>query len=336
MIEKLLWLSTDNTYPYKNLATEEYLTMNVKPGECIMYLWQNRHTVVIGKNQNCWKECKVNSLEEDGGYLVRRLSGGGAVFHDMGNLNFTFMVRHSDYNVEKQQAVILRAVQLLGIHGERTGRNDITVDGRKFSGNAFLRVGDQCYHHGTIMISANTEDMSRYLNVDKKKLESKGVESVKSRVANLNEFRSDITVSMMRDALIEAFEETYGLKASELSEGSLPQAEIHRLTEKFESWQWKYGPRIPFDYEIADRFQWGDVQMQLHVDGGKIEEINFYSDAMDQEVITRFRDSLVNRPYSEKDMVDAIMNVKMPQDGTPDDIVAAMRSDISELIKRKL
>lgn len=336
MIEKLLWLSTDNTYPYKNLATEEYLTMNVKPGECIMYLWQNRHTVVIGKNQNCWKECKVNSLEEDGGYLVRRLSGGGAVFHDMGNLNFTFMVRHSDYNVEKQQAVILRAVQLLGIHGERTGRNDITVDGRKFSGNAFLRVGDQCYHHGTIMISANTEDMSRYLNVDKKKLESKGVESVRSRVANLNEFRPDITVSMMRDALIEAFEETYALKASELSEGSLPQAEIQCLTEKFESWQWKYGPRIPFDYEIADRFQWGDVQMQLHVDGGKIEEINFYSDAMDQEVITRFRDSLVNRPYSEKDMVDSIMNVNMPQDGTPDDIVAAMRSDISELIKRKL
>ena len=125
-----------------------------------MYLWQNRHTVVIGKNQNCWKECKVNSLENDGGYLVRRLSGGGAVFHDMGNLNFTFMVRQPDYDVEKQQGVILRAVQMLGIHGERTGRNDITVDGRKFSGNAFLQVGEQCYHHGTIMLNANTEDMS--------------------------------------------------------------------------------------------------------------------------------------------------------------------------------
>ncbi len=336
MINKLLWLITDNTYPYKNLAMEEYLTMNVKPGECIMYLWQNRHTVVIGKNQNCWKECKVNSLENDGGYLVRRLSGGGAVFHDMGNLNFTFMVRQPDYDVEKQQGVILRAVQMLGIHGERTGRNDITVDGRKFSGNAFLQVGEQCYHHGTIMLNANTEDMSRYLNVDKEKLRSKGVDSVRSRVANLIEFRPDITVSMMQDALVKAFAETYGLTAEVLDSSRLPAAEIDQLTGKFESWEWKYGRKIPFDYEMSSRFDWGDVQLQLHVDEGIIREINFFSDAMDQDVIESFRSALEGCRYSENEMVSAIINAGIKHDGIPGDIVDTMRKDISKLIQEKI
>ena len=135
MITKASFLLTQETNPYKNLALEEFLLMNCQPGECILYLWQNRNTVVIGRNQNCWKECNVSQLEKDGGFLVRRLSGGGAVYHDMGNLNFTFLVRKEDYNVDRQMNVIIRAMQLLGIHAEKTGRNDITADGRKFSGN---------------------------------------------------------------------------------------------------------------------------------------------------------------------------------------------------------
>lgn len=216
MINRLIWLETDNTYPYRNLAMEEYMTNHVPDGTCILFLWQNRHTVVIGRNQNCWKECRVNFLEEEGGYLVRRLSGGGAVFHDLGNLNFTFIVRKPDYDVDRQLQVILEAVRRLGIQAEKTGRNDITVEGRKFSGNAFYQTGDCCYHHGTLLVHADKENMSRYLNVPREKLASKGVSSVKSRVANLDEFCPGLTVDRVKAALAEAFSQVYGQVAEKI------------------------------------------------------------------------------------------------------------------------
>ena len=220
MINRLIWLETDNTYPYRNLAMEEYMTNHVPDGTCILFLWQNRHTVVIGRNQNCWKECRVNFLEEEGGYLVRRLSGGGAVFHDLGNLNFTFIVRKPDYDVDRQLQVILEAVRRLGIQAEKTGRNDITVEGRKFSGNAFYQTGDCCYHHGTLLVHADKENMSRYLNVPREKLASKGVSSVKSRVANLDEFCPGLTVDRVKAALAEAFSQVYG-RRRRLADGNL-------------------------------------------------------------------------------------------------------------------
>lgn len=299
MIDRIMWIDTENTYPYRNLAMEEYMTIHVPEGTCILFLWQNRHTVVIGRNQNCWSECKVNFLEEEGGYLVRRLSGGGAVFHDLGNLNFTFIVKKKDYDVSKQLDVILEAVRSLGLKAEKTGRNDITVDGRKFSGNAFYHSGDCCYHHGTVLLNADKEYMSRYLNVPKEKLASKGVSSVKARVANLCEFCPDLTVGRMKEALVGAFSRVYGLEAERMYESSLPEDEIGTMTGKFESWEWKYGRKIPFEYEMGRRFSWGGIQMQFHVDGGKIREVNVFSDAMEQEMIGDLAVCLKGCPYDE-------------------------------------
>lgn len=327
MIDKLTLINTDNTYPYKNLAVEEYLTTHAAEGECILYLWQNRHTVVIGKNQNCWKECKVNFLEEDGGYLVRRLSGGGAVFHDMGNLNFTFMVRHQDYDVDRQLSVILRAVNLLGIQAEKTGRNDITAEGRKFSGNAFYRAGDCCYHHGTLLIDVNTADMSKYLNVDMRKLQSKGVDSVKSRVANLKEFRPDITVEMLRGALAQAFSEVYGLPYQTLTVDQLPEDEIAALTSKFESWEWKYGKRIPFTFEIDRRFEWGDLTIQLSVNEGMIKEVSVFSDSMDQDIADVLTSALTGIKMDAAAAAEAVRNA-LPAGSERDDIVNFIKENI--------
>ena len=204
MIRRLTLALGPGSYPYPNFGMEEYLLYHVEEEECILYLWQNEKTVVIGRNQNAWKECRREELEAAGGHLVRRLSGGGAVFHDLGNLNFTFITRKDNYDVTKQTEVILRAVKKLGVNAERTGRNDITVDGRKFSGNAYYETGDFCYHHGTILLSVDKEEMARYLNVSREKLRSKSVDSVKSRVANLIEFVPDLTVRRMRDSLEES------------------------------------------------------------------------------------------------------------------------------------
>ena len=137
MNNRLTIIESDSTNPYKNLALENWLLDHVAEDEVILYLWQNQHTVVVGKNQNAWKECNISTLEADGGHLARRLSGGGAVYHDLGNLNFTFLAHKARYDVAKQLEVILRGLQRLGIEAEKSGRNDILVDGRKVSGNAF-------------------------------------------------------------------------------------------------------------------------------------------------------------------------------------------------------
>ena len=143
MVTKLTYIESDQVNPYKNLAVEEYLLLHCEDKECILYLWQNQNTVVIGRNQNAWKECKVTKLEEENGHLARRLSGGGAVYHDLGNLNFTFLVNKDEYSLEKQLQVIINAMGRLGLKAEKSGRNDILIDGKKFSGNAFYEQEKQ-------------------------------------------------------------------------------------------------------------------------------------------------------------------------------------------------
>lgn len=306
MISRLYVYRTDNKNPYQNLAVEEYLTLHTEPEECILYLWQNQHTVVIGKNQNCWKECKVNYLEEDGGSLVRRLSGGGAVYHDLGNLNFTFCVQKENYDLSRQMDVVLEAVQSFGIDAQKTGRNDITVNGRKFSGNAFYKSGNFCYHHGTLLVSADKEKMSKYLNVSREKLKSKGVDSVRSRVANLREFEESLTIDGLSDALVKAFSKIYGIKAEKLPEQRLNQTEIAKKEKRFSSWEWKYGRNIPFQYQMEQRFSWGEAEIQIEAAQGRILRANVFSDGMEQELFGEIQEALEGCEYSERALTETL------------------------------
>lgn len=285
MIERISYIESPDTSPYHNLALEEHLLLNCREGECILYLWQNQHTVVIGRNQNAWKECLVSKLEEEGGRLVRRLSGGGAVYHDLGNLNFTFLVRKEDYDVKRQTRVILKAVQKLGIAAEKSGRNDILVDGKKFSGNAYYEQGEHCYHHGTLMVRVDLEGLSRYLTVSEEKLKSKGVDSVRSRVTNLSAYVPELTIDMLKEKLLEAFEEEYKLPAKLLKAEELDQHEIAWSQQRFSSWDWIFGKKIDFQHEMTNRFPWGQVTLQFAVKNGRIEEVNAFSDAMLQNPV---------------------------------------------------
>lgn len=309
MIKKIAYIETLNTIPYHNLALEEYLLKNVEEGQCILYLWQNRQTVVIGHNQNAWKECQVSKLQEDGGFLVRRLSGGGAVFHDMGNLNFTFLVCKEDYDLNKQLDVILYAVEKLGIHAKKSGRNDILVDGKKFSGNAYFETEGHCYHHGTIMVNVNIPELSKYLSVSKDKLISKGVESVQSRVMNLSQVKPDLTIEKLKSALREAFEEVYQCPLQVILEEQLEQEKIEEKVEHFMSWNTIFGKKIAFQTEIEHRFEWGNLQLQMAISSGRIEDLNVFSDALVPWMILQFQDVLKGVRYQYQDMQQALNQV---------------------------
>ena len=306
MIRHTRVVMAEGTDPVRNLALEAYLLENVPADTCALYLWQNAHTVVIGRNQNAWRECHVTRLQEDGGTLVRRLSGGGAVYHDLGNLNFTFLLPAADCDVARQQEVILRAVRSYGLPAERTGRNDLEVSGRKFSGNAFYRQADRAYHHGTLLLHADMERMSRYLSVDPQKLSGKGVSSVRARVVNLCALNPAVTVEGMREALIKAFGEVYGCTPRPFFPGAEARARLRALQAQFASWDWIYGRPIPFTWRAQKRFAWGSMDICLEVNAGRVVRCVCYSDAMDEGLAPRIAGLLTGCAFDAPAMAGAL------------------------------
>ncbi len=296
---------SDSFDPWHNLALEEFLFQNVERNQVILYLWQNQNTVVIGRNQNAWKECRCTKLESDGGKLARRLSGGGAVFHDLGNLNFTFIMDRSLYDLHKQLQVILEATKKLGIQAEFTGRNDLTVDGKKFSGNAFYFEQDKAYHHGTVLINVDANKVAAYLQVSKEKMVAKGVDSVQSRITNLCNYLPELTIEKMKETLKLSFQEIYG----ESPEPILIKNNDHDLKSlyaKYSSWDWLYGKTPQFDVVFETRFPWGGIDLGLTLRNGRITDAKLYSDAMNANLIERIGLSFVDLPLKSESMIYAL------------------------------
>ncbi len=323
MIEKLYIFRAPGHDPYENIALEKYLLENVLPGECILYLWQNQNTVVIGRNQNAWAECRTSLLESEGGHLARRLSGGGAVFHDLGNLNFTFIMSEEDYDLDRQLSVIQAACSLAGIETEKSGRNDLLAEGMKFSGNAFYHSQGKAYHHGTLLICADMAKLSRYLTPSKAKLASKGVASVRSRVVNLETLCPGLTCDRMADYMTEAFQSIYDLPARPLTEPD--QAGIRKDAEMLRSWQWLYGENLAADFSLEDRFLWGSILLEIQVVSGLIQGIRVYTDAMDWHLPKRMENALQGCRFSPEEMCGALEGIS----GDP-----VVCRDISQLINR--
>ena len=331
MIQTLTTYESMTTDPYTNLAVEEYLTFHAEPGECILYLWQNAHTVVIGRNQNCWKECRVSELEADGGHLVRRLSGGGAVYHDLGNLNFTFCMRKEDADVDRQLQVIIEAVASFGLTAEKTGRNDVAINGQKFSGNAFFDSKGCYYHHGTLLLNVDTASMSRFLNPSKAKLQSKGVSSVRSRVVNLSSLCPHITVDTMKQAMFTAFSKVYGLPAVPLCADRVAQTAICKGRERFSSDRWKYRPKIPFTNRLEQRFSWGEVNLDLHVNEGMITKALLSSDSMEADWFSDIGTEFQGLPY-RTDVLCKALDRSLEQHMVPENV----RSDLSRMVQEQI
>lgn len=320
---------TSSTFdPWYNLALEEFLLKHVRENEIILYLWQNDNTVVVGKNQNCWKECKCDELEKNGGKLARRLSGGGAVYHDLGNLNFTFIMDKKLYDLEKQLKVIIEALKNVDIEAEFSGRNDITVNGKKFSGNAFYNTKNTVLHHGTLLINSDLSKLAGYLQVSKEKIQSKGVESVQSRVINLKEINGSITLEQVINNLNSTFIKLYGGKG-EATDINLFEEEINSLYNKYSSWQWRYGESPSFDISFQKRFSWGEIEICLNCKDGHIVDSKVYSDAMDYELITEISKKLNGIKFEKPCIINSVRELNV--DGIKHPII----EDVTEWLNEK-
>ena len=326
MINKLSYYIRKGFDPYTGLAIERFLTESAGPDECILYLWQNQNTVVIGYNQNVWKECRTAELAEAGGIAVRRMSGGGAVFHDLGNLNFTFCLSEENYDQPKQQRVLLEACRLLGIDAELSGRNDLTANGCKFSGNSFYHRNGRAFHNGTLLVDVDMEGLGRYLSPSKAKLRAKSVDSVRSRVINLKELRPDLTIDMMKQAMIEAFEMVYGLKAEEkvFSEADLEKIGAYR--DSFADPAWTFAAARPFDISFGDKFPWGEIYLELKIEAGRIAHAGVWTDSLDTEFAEPLAAALEGRKLEAEDITDALK-------GCPE--CSSYSEDIISLIKEQ-
>ena len=312
---KLQFIVSNQTNPYWNIAVENYLVMRPDQDTVTMYLWKNRRTVVIGQNQNPFSECNVEALEADGGYLMRRRTGGGAVYHDDGNINFSFVVPKALYDQTRQFRVIQRAVAEFGIVAELSGRNDILTEGRKFSGNAFSKGKYQDLHHGTILIKGNMEDLQRYLKPKPAKLQKHGVASVKSRVVNLSELNPAITSDSIVPHLRKAFEEVYGGKSVDVGfTDIISRPEVRTLYEEFASDGWLYGRWRAFSAQHSAQFDWGGVELHLVIEDDIIRDVEIASDALDLAALDEARRLLTGadtkkRPPTESAVVDDILSL---------------------------
>lgn len=288
---------------WRNLGVDEYFLDHVGPQDMLLYFYVNRGAVIIGRGQNPWAECDLAAMKRDGVQLVRRVSGGGAVFHDDGNLNFSFIAGEARYDVHRQLNLILNAVRALGVDCEFSGRNDLLACGRKFSGNAFCARKGVRQHHGTLLIDSDLARLNDYLNVDVRKLQAKGVKSVRSRVCNLREFAPDLSIGRMLEALKDAYRAQYG----EFCELDPPTGgEVERYVQKHASDAWRLGETPRFDAAVEHRFAWGGIQLLLTLCKGKIEDLKVYTDALDVQLPDEIRARLIGAVYDGAAMADRL------------------------------
>lgn len=295
--------------PYLNLALEEYLLEHLTEDETILYLWQNDNTVVIGRHQNAWLECRNFDLRREGGTLVRRLSGGGAVFHDLGNLNFTFLMNKKYYDLKKQLSVISRALKRLGIDVELSERNDLLIGERKFSGSAYFLHKDNALHHGTILINSNLEKLSRYLKASPEAIIAKGIDSVRSRVVNLVEISPLITLDKVIKSVEESFREIYGGDGQETTV-KLRDYPLDSLVEKYSSWEWRFGHTPSFELCLNKRFNWGRVEMKFEIKRGCITTVKVFSEALSENLIRDIGKYLEGCFFRKDSMIEGLEKIE--------------------------
>lgn len=300
----MLYINNSSTNPYFNLAAEEYI-LKEKTDECFM-LWRNEPCIVIGKNQNTLSEINVDYVKENNITVVRRLSGGGAVFHDLGNINFTFIVNDKEdsfTNFKKFTQPIIEVLRSLNVNAEFSGRNDLTIDGKKFSGNAQYNYKNRVLHHGTLLFSSNMSDLSKALKVKPIKFEGKGVKSVVSRVTNISEhLELPLDVKEFMDLIMKYIMYTnHGQAFYEFTDMDLKQ--IYKMKdEKYSTWDWNFGNSPKYSFTNTRKYTGGYVEFNLNVDKGIIKEIKLFGDFFGKCDVSEIERALTGVKHSEEEI----------------------------------
>lgn len=309
----MLYIRNDSISPYYNLAFEEYVLKNLKDEESFILLWQNEPSVIIGRFQNTIAEINTEYIDEKGINVVRRITGGGAVYHDLGNLNFSFIVSDNQRNIDfrKFTEPVVKALAKMGIKAEHTGRNDITIDGKKFSGNAQYHYKDRILHHGTLLFNSRLENVQQALNIKPSKIEAKGIKSVRSRVTNIIDYlETKVTITEFRDLLLTYLFDGEAIREYQLTEQD--QANIEKLMQdKYLSWDWNYGSSPAFNLTRSERFACGEIEVGLNVNKGLIEACKIYGDFFSNEDIDELAAKFVGVRYKKEDLAALLKDINL-------------------------
>ncbi len=298
----MIYIENSSTDPIYNLALEEYLVTGFS--EDVFRLWQNSPSVIIGRNQNALGEINIDYVTKNKIPVVRRMSGGGAVFHDLGNVNFTFVKKADDddfSNYEKFCLPIINALKKMGITAELSGRNDILIDGKKISGNAQYKYKDRMLHHGTLLLNASLSDISASLNVSKSKIESKGIKSVAGRVTNINEYlQNKISPKQLIDCVMTEVDATpYSLTEDD-------QKNVENLVrEKYGTYEWNFGYSPKYTYENKEYFPGvGSVEVYIESNDGKITNIRFMGDFFGEKGIEGLEEKMIGLKHEKEALAE--------------------------------
>ncbi|PTI43652.1 lipoate--protein ligase [Staphylococcus xylosus] len=306
------FISNNNiTDPTLNLAMEEYVLKKMPKDDSYFLFYINRPSIIIGKNQNTIEEVNQSYIDEQGIDVVRRISGGGAVYHDTGNLNFSFVTDddgNSFHNFQKFTEPIVEALKSLGVDANLSGRNDIQVGEAKISGNAMVKVKDRMFSHGTLMLNSELDEVQNALKVNPAKIKSKGIKSVRSRVANISEFLDEpIDINKFKSIILKSiFGET---QVGEYKIKDKDWEKIEKLSnEKYRTWEWNYGRNPKYNFEREEKFEKGFVQIKLDVKKGRIEHAKIFGDFFGEGDITELENALEGTMHEFDSIEEALSN----------------------------